>query len=74
MGIFGLNIKLSTRISHHIFLISYRRLGWSLAFGELYPAKYFGGFIYFISHAIKNRLKNTATLAQMEVPNITCPM
>ena len=26
----GLNIKLSTHISHHIFLISYRRLGWSL--------------------------------------------
>jgi len=26
----GLNIKLSTRISHRIFLISCRRLGWSL--------------------------------------------
>jgi len=32
------------------------------AFGELYLVKYFGGFIYFISHAIKNRLKNAATL------------
>ena len=28
----------------------------------LYLVKYYGGFIYFISHAIKNRLKNAATL------------
>jgi hypothetical protein len=28
-----------------------------------YLVKYYGGFIYFISHAIKNRLKNVATLA-----------
>jgi hypothetical protein len=27
-----------------------------------YLVKYYGGFIYFISHAIKNRLKNTVTL------------
>jgi hypothetical protein len=32
------------------------------AFGELYLTKYFGGFIYFISHTIKNQLKNAATL------------
>jgi len=34
-----------------------------LVFGELYLVKYFGGFIYFIFHAIKNWLKNAATLA-----------
>jgi len=32
------------------------------AFGELYLVKYFGSFIYFIPHAIKNRLKNMTTL------------
>jgi hypothetical protein len=32
------------------------------AFGELYLAKYFGGYVYFISHAIENQLKNAATL------------
>jgi hypothetical protein len=32
------------------------------AFWELYLVKYFGHFIYFISHGIKNRLKNVATL------------
>jgi hypothetical protein len=33
-----------------------------LAFGVLYLVKYYGGFIYFISHTIKNWLKNAATL------------
>ena len=31
-------------------------------FGVFYLVKYYGGFIYFISHAIKNWLKNVATL------------
>jgi hypothetical protein len=31
-----------------------------------YPVKYYGGFIYFISHAIKNRLKNAATLLRSQ--------
>jgi hypothetical protein len=34
----------------------------NLAFGVFYLVKYYGGFIYFISHAIKNWLKNVATL------------
>jgi hypothetical protein len=34
-----------------------------LAFVVFYLVKYYGGFLYFISHAIKNRLKNMATLA-----------
>jgi hypothetical protein len=37
------------------------------AFGVLYLVKYYGGFIYFISHAIKNCLKNVATLVSMPV-------
>ena len=36
-------------------------------FGELYLLKYFRGFIYFISHAIKNWLKNVTTLEQSEL-------
>jgi hypothetical protein len=31
-------------------------------FGVFYLVKYYGGFIYFIPHAIKNWLKNVATL------------
>ena len=32
------------------------------AFGVFYLVKYYGGLIYFISHTMKNRLKNAATL------------
>jgi hypothetical protein len=33
-----------------------------LDFRVFYLVKYYGGFIYFIPHAMKNQLKNTATL------------
>jgi hypothetical protein len=42
--------------------ISFGPISDPLAFGGLYLAKYFEGLIYFISHIIKNQLKNTATL------------
>src|ERR1700691_1236335 len=39
-----------------------------LVFGVFYPVKYYGGFIYFISHATKNLLKNAATQGQHHLP------
>ena len=43
----GLNIKLSIRISHRIFLISYRRVGWSLTVGHS-ELKYWAYFRHFV--------------------------
>jgi len=40
----------------------FRPISNPLAFEVFYLVKYYGGFIYFISHLIKNQLKNTATL------------
>ena len=52
-------------------LVNYLDNAWPVSFGPLsdpsvfeviYLVQYFGGFIYFSSHATKKRSKNTATL------------
>ena len=53
----GLNIKLSIRISHHIFLISYRRVGWSLNMYILFGPRWYGYVVEMLKWSLSDRAK-----------------
>ena len=64
--------RLQNPVKKPLFLlVNYLDNAWPVSFGPLsdpsvfeviYPVQYFGGFIYFSSHATKKRSKNAATL------------